>query len=162
MRDIRISKNHLRGIVSTLSILDEALGHYERWAKGGEAAGVLFQEHNRLDATQRHALLAEVQQAREVLVELRDDLHLEVRSRDVSTAIWSKCTWLWESLVELKSRYLKRYGALPDTFADYFDPKIEILIGHVDRCSVIARRTPRQIKGGDPPSHAKSDLGGPP
>ncbi len=123
-----LSQRHRRGIASTLAILDEALCEFEEWALGREIRSVLYSETNSLTPEQRERLLHLLKGLRATMMELCDHLGLEGKVNDAVTAIWSRCSTLWVSLVELESRYLKRYGEIPDDFPEYFDPKIAHLI----------------------------------
>lgn len=123
-----LSQRHRRGIASTLAILDEALCEFEEWAMGREIRSVLYSETNSLTSEQRERLIHLLTGLRATLAELCDRLGLEGKVNDAVTAIWSRCSTLWVSLVELESPYLKRYGEIPADFAEYFDPKIAQLV----------------------------------
>lgn len=126
-----LSDNHRRGIASTLGLLDEMLCRFERWANGEVVGGVLYQERNTLSRRQRQTILNEIATLRRLLTELRDSLGLEVKTQDVASAIWSQSSAYWEALVELGSKYLRRYGDMPEGFATDFDPKMEQIVAHM-------------------------------
>jgi hypothetical protein len=135
MRDtpIHIPENHRRAIGATLALLDNALSRFELWGHGHEARSVLHSEENRLDARQRKMLLESIRAMRRDLKKLRDELRLERRVQDVSVAIWAEGAVLREALIELGSRYLRRYGDLPEGCARYLDREVAKLIGHLER-----------------------------
>jgi len=136
-RSKTLSENHKRGISSTLALLDEMLCRFERWSKGEQAEGVLYLERNMLTAQQRR-ILAEVGAVRVPLAELRESLGLAVKTQAVGRAIRSESSAYWEALVELGTKYLRRYGEMPDGFGEYFDPKVEQIIGHMTRIAAAA------------------------
>jgi len=78
-----------------------------------------------------------------ILEEIRSTLHLEVTVRSADKMIISSCSVLWASLVELESRRLLRYGAVPPGLAEYVDPRVETLNEHLRRIAdiVAARRS---------------------
>lgn len=137
MRDtpLHIPENHRRAIRATLAVLDEAMCRFELWGNGHEARSVLYSEENRLDANQRKMLLGSIRAMRGHLKKLRDDLRLERKVQDVSIAIWAEGAVLREAVIELGSRYLRRYGDLPDECARYLDQEVAKLIGHLERLS---------------------------
>ncbi|MCL6520123.1 MAG: hypothetical protein K6T99_09840 [Armatimonadetes bacterium] len=123
-----ISEAHKRGIAITLAILDEVLCEIEQWANGREISSILFKEHNTLSSQQRQKILSEVMRMKNLLLELQQTLLLEPSIQNAKTAIRSRCAWLWEHLVELKSEHLRRYGEISKKLAEYLDPKTELLI----------------------------------
>ena len=122
------SDSHKRGISITLTILDETLCEVEQWAKGREIQSVFYRECNTLSNRQRQEILAEISQMREVLQELQEVLGLEPAAQDTRAAIRGKCAGLWEHIVELKAKYLRRYGETPADIGEYLDPRAERLI----------------------------------
>ncbi|MBN1866693.1 hypothetical protein JW916_05330 [Candidatus Sumerlaeota bacterium] len=135
-----IGDNHRRGISVTLTLLDEILCRFERWTKGRTAEGPLYSERNDLSDDRKEVILAEIAAIRAVVVRLRDELALEPKTERISTLIWSQCAWFWESLVELESKHLRRYGELAPGFAAFFDPQVAELIERMDEISRIARQ----------------------
>jgi hypothetical protein len=136
-----ISDNHRRIISSTLGLLDERLCRFERWAKGKTAKGPLYGERDDLDEDQKQAIVAQIAAARAILAEMRDELGLKQQEASVRKLIGSQCAWFWESLVELDSKHLNRYGEVPAGFATCFEPKVKLLIECLEAISAIARRT---------------------
>ena len=49
-----MSENHIRGISSTLALLDKALWEFDQWANGHEIRSVLYQVLNPLSEAQRN------------------------------------------------------------------------------------------------------------
>lgn len=97
----------------------------------------MYREHGGLTPAQKAAVLEEIKVIRATLTELRDRLGLSEKTTDIQTAIWSQCSWFWESLVELESKRLRRYGDVPRGFGKYFDPKLEHIIDRLTRISEI-------------------------
>jgi hypothetical protein len=126
-----LSEPHKRGINTTLTLLDEALNELEQWGHGREIRSVLYMETNTLSPEQRKAILSEVKNMRERLLELRNTLHLEGSTRDAVRTIRGQCSSVWVNLSELQGRHLSRYGEPPLGLAEYLEPRIEELIGHM-------------------------------
>jgi hypothetical protein len=128
---IPLSDNHRRGIVAALLLCDRMLCEVEQYAQGREVRSVFYVERNALSPSHRTSLSAEIAHMRHLLQELKDGLGLETEAQDVGRRIWGECSTFWEVLVETKSRFLKRYGQPPEGLADYLDPRIDALIGHL-------------------------------
>jgi len=140
---IPLGANHQRGIATALLLLDRMLREVEEYARGRETRSVFYVEHNTLSADRRVSLLAEISQMRNLLQELKDGLGLEVEPEDIGRKIWGDCSTFWEVLVETKSRFLERYGRLPDGLAEYLDPRIDLLIEHLRKLTDLVRPAER-------------------
>jgi hypothetical protein len=133
-----LGENHRRAIGTVLVLLDEMLCDFEAYAKGRELHGLLYHQRNRLSPKQRQAILDEVGRIRAVLMELQESLGLNPRVEDVSQEIWGRGSMFWESLVETKTKYLRRYGETPPGIEQCLDPRIEAIIEHLDAITRIA------------------------
>lgn len=123
-----VGEPHKRGISVTLTLLDETLCKVEQWANGSQIKSVFYREHNSLSRVQRDTILAEIAEIRALLSELQETLRLEPAVEDVTSAIRSNCMALWEHVVELKGKYLRRYGEVPAEIEQYLDPRTDRLI----------------------------------
>ena len=142
MKKARLPKTdetHIRGISTTLGLLDEMLCEIEQWAQGREARSALYEERNRLSSLQRKEILSEIAAMRLTLDELRSGLRLQKNFVNAANAIWSRCAGMWEHLVELQGKYLERYGEPPPGLQEYLEPRISELIERLERISAIAR-----------------------
>jgi len=93
----------------------------ESWAKGREVRSVLYEERNDLSEDQRREILREVEDLRGILRQIGDFLGL------------------WEGLVELEGKYLRRYGEVPPKLAEYMDSQVAALIEGLQRiCSIVS------------------------
>jgi hypothetical protein len=137
---ILLGDNHRQGIGTALSLLDQMLCQVEEYARGRQTRSVFYAEQNTLSADQKKNLLAEIAQMRRLLKELKNGLGLEAKTEDVGRKIWGQGSMFWETLVETKSRFLKRYGQPPDGLAEYLDPRIDALIEHLRNLTDLARR----------------------
>jgi len=131
--------NHLRAVNTTLALLDEQLCAFLRWTGGRQAAGVLFREENNFSAEARARIRHEVQAMRAILSEMRRSLDLRPTVQETADAIWSWCWTLLEPLEELMGKRLRRYGEPPPGLADYLEPKVRSLCGHLERILDVAR-----------------------
>jgi hypothetical protein len=134
---VQVGPNHRRGIATTLTFLDEALCEFEQWAKGREVRSVLYEERNTLTPKQRRRLLTEIAEIRPLLRELKGGLGLDAAMHSAEQSIWARCSGLREHLVELEGKHLRRYGEPAAGLADYLDPRVEQLLGRIDRMSTI-------------------------
>ena len=135
-----MSELHIRGISTTLALLDETLCNFELWAKGHEAHGVLYREVNAFSPAEREAILKGVRKARAILQGVRDRLGLEPKVQDIASAVWAWCWTSLEPLEELEGRFLKRYGAPPAELAEYMDPQVAALSEQLQAIQKIAFR----------------------
>lgn len=138
---------HIRGVATTLALLDEQLCAFQRWARGHEAKGVLFREHNDLSPQARRLVLREVASMRATLREVRRTLGLQPSVQEAADAIWSWCWTLMEPLEELTGSHLRRYGEPPPELAEYLEPRVRSLCGHLERILNITREA-RQVGRG--------------
>jgi hypothetical protein len=134
-----LSEAHRRGIRATLVYVDEALCEIEQWAEGRELHSELYQEQNNLSPEQRRHLLEELAGMRPVLAALRDALEIEVECRSAVDSVRGLSMSLWPHLVELKGKYLRRYGKTPPEAVAYLNPHVEELITRIKRIADIAR-----------------------
>jgi len=136
---MRLGEAHRRGISVTLGLLDQALCEMESWAKGREVRSVLYEERNDLSEDQRREILREVEDLRGILRQIIDFLGLRSTRRGAREEIWARCSGLWESLVELEGKYLRRYGEVPPKLAEYMDSQVAALIEGLQRiCSIVS------------------------
>lgn len=126
-----MSENHIRGISTTLSLLDKALSEFEQWAHGHEVRSVMYKIHNTLSEDQRKLLAVEIAEMKDMLREIRDTLNLQVTRRYVDKMFLGSCSVLWTYLVEVEGRHLKRYGEVPPGLSEYLDPKLDSLNEHL-------------------------------
>ena len=134
-----LGERHRRSIQTTMRLLDEALCDFEEIAQGRQRRSVFFLEHNDLSHHERRTILRTVDKMRAILRELRDGLGIERRRDELSREIFGRASGLWVHLVETESRYLKRYGEMPEGFGDYLDPRIDELVRGLRSISASAR-----------------------
>lgn len=135
-----INENHRRAVGIALAGLDEVLCAIESWVDGRDARGVLYFERNDLTPRRREALHRCVTEARSLLVEARDHLGLEAREVRASTAIWSRCCALRDTLSELDAKHMKGYGELAAECAQYLDRLSRRLVAVADRTADTLRK----------------------
>ncbi len=135
---IVIRQSHRRAISVTLTLFDEALCGFDRWAEGQEVQSVFFEILNPLSDEQRKRLLIELADLRKLLLEIRDFLGLDRAVNSASKMIVGECAVMWSPIVELEGRYLKGYGEVPTALEEYLNPKANQLIEGLRRISQIA------------------------
>jgi hypothetical protein len=135
-----MSENHIRGISTTLSLLDKALCEFEQWAHGHAVRSVLYEIRNTLSADQRRLIAEEVAEMKSILREIRSTLDLEASMRRVDKMILGSCSVLWVSLAELDGRHLRRYGEVPSGLAEYLEPQADALNQHLRSIADIVGR----------------------
>ncbi len=150
-----MSESHIRGISTSLAILDETLCAFERYASGAENHGVLYHEWDPFSPREGEAILSLIRQIREELQQIRDRLGLEPKVQDLASSIWGWCCTIMEPLQELEGRYLRRYGEPPAELVQYLDPKVAKLcelVWAIQRVASKARgrpKPPARPKAGD-------------
>jgi hypothetical protein len=137
----RISENHRRTISVRLSLLDEILCEYERIANGEENRGVMYEEENTLSNEQRIRLKQTISEIREIISQIKETLFLKPKKENLANKIWSSASSLWEVLVETESKYLKGYGEVPESLAEFLDPKVKEITRHLTSIVEIMRKT---------------------
>jgi hypothetical protein len=126
-------------MAATLTMLDESLCSFDRWARGHAARGVLYEEDNDLSPEVRRRLRGEISGLRSLLRETRNELGLQPERQTASHLIWIACSMLWEHLVELECRYLKAYGSVPADLAGAHDARMRDITRRLDQISKLAR-----------------------
>ncbi len=137
-KKITLRQSHKRAISVTLTLFDEALCGFDRWASGQEVRSVLFEILNPLSDEEKEKLSIELAELRKLLQEISDFLELDRTVNNVPTMIVGQCAVLWPSVVELEGRYLKGYGEVPADLEEYLTPRTNQLIEGLRRISQIA------------------------
>jgi hypothetical protein len=84
-------------------------------------------------------LLEEVEAIREVLRDLRDTLGLKRSVRQARHDIATRCSMLWEMLIELEPKYLQRYGRWPEAVLELLQARVSELQGRLEAIGQIVR-----------------------
>jgi len=140
---LTLGESHRRSISTTLVILDEMLCDFEEIAHGRERRSVVFAERNDLSDDERRAVLGTIDKMRAVLRQLAADLGIQPQVQDLSREIVGRSSALWVHLVETESKYLRRYGELPEALPSYLDPIVEALIAELNGLAQVGRRRRR-------------------
>jgi hypothetical protein len=135
--------SHIRGISSTLSLLDEDLCKFAQWAKGHEVRSALYEVRNTLSPVQRQLIAKRVEKMQVMLEEIRNALNLLGSVRMVDKMIVGSCAIQWASLLELEGGHLRRYGELPPGLAEYLDPRVKALNDDLHVISIAAGQSIR-------------------
>ena len=120
---IPIGDNHRRRIGASLSLIDDVLVQWERYAAGAGVAGALRHLENDLTPDQRRALGQLVAQIRSLLAELQDALELPTAVRTVRSTLPGQCGILWETVADLDPKHLQAWGVTGPAFNDYWEPR---------------------------------------
>ncbi|MGA9752862.1 MAG: hypothetical protein WBS54_13860, partial [Acidobacteriota bacterium] len=72
-----MSENHIRGISTTMYLLDKALCEFDEWAKGKEVRSTLYEVRNDLSSEQGRKISELVEDMQAILREMRDTLNLD-------------------------------------------------------------------------------------
>ncbi len=130
---------HQRGIGVTLTLVDSALCRIDEWANGRETQSVLHREQNNLTEDQRAAIKETTDQMRRLIEELARTFNVHGSVQDAASTVRGECAGVWEPLVEMLTKHLRRYGDLPEGLAEYLDPKTEQLIQGIEHILDILR-----------------------
>ena len=132
-----LSENHKRRITSVFKQLDKIFATFENFVRGGEYTSELYSEKNDLSLSEREQLAGAVKETKVILRQIKEDLNLEPDISDVSRLVTVRAMSIWVDLIEIKSGNLGGYGAIPDGFPDYFDPKLDSIIKILQKISNI-------------------------
>ena len=108
-----MNEAHIRAIVSTMTLLDEALDEFQSIAEGREAETVFYRQRNGFTTAQRGKLAVGVSEIRSLMRGLRDALDVRPDGRDARNLVWVHCAVLCDYLQEVAGPQLLRYG-VPD------------------------------------------------
>ena len=140
---VELSENHKRSISVSLHLLDKALCQWEQWISGPISPGVMYQQQDTLAAAEKKELRTRINNLRDVVVRLRDNLNLAPERPSNAQLIVGQATILWEMLAELNSSSLHGYGAVSPQLAEYLDPLGESLTQQMDEISrLFSQATP--------------------
>jgi hypothetical protein len=134
---IELKQNHRRSISISLHLLDKQLCQWTEWLQGHVAPGVMYQQQNRLSARHKKELYQHIDELRQLMLRLRDDLQLVSTKPSTAQLIVGQATIVWEMLAELNSRSLQGYGAVPQDLANYLDPIGEKLASQMQEVSIM-------------------------
>ena len=83
----------------------------------------------------------EIGELRNVLQRTKEELDLEERVQDAASDVWSRSAASRETVMELDSGHLRRYGAVPLEVARVMDATVPRLLDGFDRLVAALRRT---------------------
>ena len=137
MNPIHANEAQLRAIGVRLTLLDETICQIEQFVQGRHIKSVFITETNTLTPSQRNALAVEISAIRDMLRQLRADLHFVVSPRDAADIVRGECNGQWEPITEMNSRYLRSYGAVAEGLAECLDPKADEILQRLHRMAAI-------------------------
>lgn len=120
---IAICKSHEEALACSLDLVEEMLDDLEK------ALGMAVNS----------AVLNEIKRVRGILCEIKANLRLKSHRATASGIFISRCAKIWETLCDLKSDRLRKYGEPSRNLAEYLDPKIDEMIKSVNKILDIAR-----------------------
>ncbi len=132
-----LSESHRSQIRITLTLLDEALVKFEKWAQGREVRSILYIERNTLAPDEQTKLLANIAGIRRIIRELRDDLSLEASPQDIAKTIRAHCYILWVNILEMTGKYLRGFGEPSQELVDYLDPRANLILQYLDGIKIL-------------------------
>ncbi len=132
-----LSESHRSRIRITLTLLDEALVKFEKWAQGREVRSILYIERNTLAPDEQTKLLANIAGIRRIIRELRDDLSLEASPQDIAKTIRAHCYILWVNILEMTGKYLRGFGEPSQELVDYLDPRANLILQYLDGIKIL-------------------------
>jgi hypothetical protein len=124
-----LNDSQKRIVSVTLGSLEEDLHDMERLMEGGDYTGVVHEMDNDIPAPAKDAMIREIAQAKDILRVLAERFSLERKKRNASRQCFARLTYNWTTLEEIKTGYLKGYGAVDDGLKDTLDPELDALIG---------------------------------
>jgi len=148
-----MSEIHINGIRVTLTHLDEVVSNLELWIKGREIHSILYHERNNLSEEQRKLIGDEIGKIRRILGKAKQHFNLSPKVDDAASDFRGHCAVLWENLVGIEGKYLRRYGDPPAELVAYIDPLSRELVRSISRIGDIANR---QVRAANVPAAGES------
>lgn len=140
-QSLQVSANHRRSISSVLQLVDKALCEWDAWIDRPPQPAVMYQQRDTLSVPQKKRLRQKISIVRELILQIREDLHLEPSRPAASQLVVGQATVLWEMLAELNGRSLQGYGQVPEELVRYLDPIGEKLTAEMSEISLMFSRT---------------------
>lgn len=85
-------------------------------------SGVMYCQRDTFSPGQKNELRNRITATRQLIAQLRDDLHLEAKLMATSQSIVGQAAVLWEMLTGLNTQGLQGYGKVPKDLTHYLDP----------------------------------------
>jgi hypothetical protein len=135
----QFTDTHRRKLLVTVSLLDETLCQFQRWARGGYESSLLYREENDLSREQREAILNISKDIVGVMNDIKSKFELEAEDQSIRRNIFGSAVWLRAILLDLESKRMKGGGDLSPKLAEYLDSKIYVLVEMIDEISKTVR-----------------------
>ncbi len=133
---IKINENHKRVIQTTLTLFDQMLCSFEKWASRQEACSVLYEEVNPLTDEQCQTLTNEIKEIRSLIITMREELELSKTYENIAQSIHAmSLIFISDDLLSLKKEGLEHYGEENVNLFAYLEPKA---IEFIERLECIA------------------------
>jgi hypothetical protein len=115
-----------RGITSALGYVEELLSTIGFALSNTKGIFVeVTNNFNNANILQIENIIKDMLQS---IKEIKEKLHLEKQEIKGSNIISSRCGAIWETLCDIESKKLKKYGQVDKNFSEYFDPIIKKLL----------------------------------
>lgn len=123
-----LNDSQKRSLSAALRVLEEALHDAELLLTGGDRSGITFDLTCRIEPHVREKIMMLCPSIRERLQALATCFSLEPEVKDAGRQIYANLFYCWEVLEGVKSRMLKRYGAIEPGLPERLDPQLDALI----------------------------------
>ncbi len=123
--ELHLEEAHKRGLTSALLYIEELLSEIESALHNKK--GVFFESINNLNSSQNEKIKYKKKEMLQEIEKIKETLQLEKKEIISSHTISSRCVAIWETLCDMESQKLKRYGTLQKEISDYLDPIIKNL-----------------------------------
>ncbi|MCL5674702.1 MAG: hypothetical protein M1501_03010 [Candidatus Omnitrophica bacterium] len=117
---------HKRSITSSLCYVEELLSEIESSLYNKK--GIFFETINNINGPQCEKIKFLIKNIIHEIEKVKKELHLEKNKIMGSNVISSRCVAIWETLHDMESQKLKKYGNIQKEFSEYFDPIVKKLL----------------------------------
>jgi hypothetical protein len=109
-------------------MLEKSLERIEEALITEDRGRITYKVNEHLDGEVRNSILQDIEKMRRIIRDLKDELNLQAQEESMVRKVRGEAAHIWESLSDMRSSGLDRYGKTPKELADFWDPKIEELI----------------------------------
>jgi len=135
-----LNEGHKRILSITFRMVEQGMQWIQELLLKKDMEGNLYSVVDDLDCEVRDELLSFTRRVMEAVDEFKQAFLLNDEVVEKSRLIAGRLTHLWTILLQTTSQHLRGYGEVPHSFAEGFDPRIEMLAQWMLEMETLVRR----------------------
>src|SRR5574337_70578 len=123
-----LNKDQRKGLSIVLCTVEENIQDIERMLNNGTYMGILYDVKCNIPLEVKEEILKTVSLIKDRIKIISKRFALEKEYREVAKKIFSKLSSCWEIIEGVKTKRLKKYGAVTHELDNVLDPQLNIII----------------------------------